>query len=219
MRSGKGRIATSSIMALSSFWKAALTVVALAAAGGQAIAQMAPQPYAGLQVRDIKALSPEEIAQLRAGEGMGLALAAELNGYPGPRHVLDLGTKLGLTDEQRVRIQQLFDVMKAEAIPLGQKLIAAERDLNAAFADRTITPERLQAATAAIGELQGKLRDTHLKYHLATAALLTPDQIHRYTELRGYTAVASAPGAPGMPHNTMGGAMHHPMTGTMPNGE
>jgi Spy/CpxP family protein refolding chaperone len=199
--------------------KAVLTLFVLTAAGGQATAQIAPQPYAGLQVRDIKALSPEQIAQLRAGEGMGLAMAAELNGYPGPRHVLDLGTQLGLTDEQHARIQHLFDAMKAEAVPLGQKLIAAERDLNAAFADRTITPERLQAATAAIGEVQGRLRDTHLKYHLATAALLTPDQIHRYTELRGYTSVASAPGALGTPHNAMGGAMPHHMMGTMPHGE
>lgn len=43
-------------------------------------------PYAGLPAREIKALSPEEIADLAAGRGMGLALAAELNGYPGPRH-------------------------------------------------------------------------------------------------------------------------------------
>jgi heavy-metal resistance protein len=208
---------TSSIMPLSSSRKAVLAVLMLAAAGAPALAQMAPaQPYAGLQGRAIKSLSPEQIAQLSAGEGMGLALAAELNGYPGPRHVLDLGHQLGLTDEQRARIQELFDAMKAEAVPLGQKLIAAEGDLNAAFAARTITAERLQAATAAIGELQGRLRDTHLKYHLATAAILSVDQIRRYTELRGYAAVAGAPDAP---HGAMGGAGHQHMMGSMQHGE
>jgi Spy/CpxP family protein refolding chaperone len=207
-------------MSLSPSWKFVATAFVLAAAGGQAIAQTAPaQPYAGLQERQIKSLSREQIAQLNGGEGMGLALAAELNGYPGPRHVLDLGTQLGLTEEQRTRIQQLFDAMKAEAVPLGEKIIAAERDLNAAFADRTITPERLQAATAAIGELRGTLRDTHLKYHLATAALLSPDQIHRYTELRGYTALATAPVGPGGAHSPVGGVMHHQMMGTMQHGE
>lgn len=207
-------------MALSSFWKAVLTASVLAIEAGRAIGQTAPaQPYAGLQARDIKALSPAQIAQLRAGEGMGLALAAELNGYPGPRHVLDLGAQLGLTDAQRARVRQLSDAMKAEAVPLGQKLIAAERDLDIAFADRTMTPERLQAATAAIGELQGKLRDTHLKYHLATAALLTTDQIHRYTELRGYTAVAGAPGVPGGALSPIAGAMHHHMMQTIQHGE
>src|SRR5579863_702445 len=198
----------SSIMSLSLPWKALLALFVLTTAAEQATAQMPPvQSYAALQARDIKTLSPEEIAQLRAGEGMGLALAAELNGYPGPRHVLDLASQIGLADEQRTRIQQLFDAMKAEAVPLGQKLVAAERDLNAAFANRTITPERLAAATTAIGELQGTLRDTHLKYHLATAALLTPDQIHRYAELRGYAAVAGAPDTLDSAH----GAMHHHM--------
>ena len=146
---------------------------------------------------------------------MGLALAAELNGYPGPRHVLDLASQLGLTDEQRTRIQQLFDAMKAEAVPIGQALIAAENALNSAFADRTITPEHLLAATASIAELQGELRDTHLKYHLATAALLSPDQIRHYAELRGYTAVANAANAPAGSPGPIDGAMPHHMMGPM----
>ncbi len=174
-------------------------IVAASLAAWQAAAQaQQDQPYAGLQTREIEALSSEEIADLRGGRGMGLALAAELNGYPGPRHVLDLAGQLNLTDDQRTRIQQLFDSMKAEAVPVGQKLIAAERDLNRAFVERTITPEQLRAATAAIAEIQGKLRDTHLKYHLATAALLTTDQIHRYADLRGYRAAAGTSPVPGV---------------------
>lgn len=41
-------------------------------------------PYAGMQSRPIKALSDKQVSDLRAGRGMGLALAAELNGYLGP---------------------------------------------------------------------------------------------------------------------------------------
>ncbi len=198
-------------------------IVAASLAAWQAAAQaQQDQPYAGLQTREIEALSSEEIADLRGGRGMGLALAAELNGYPGPRHVLDLARQLNLTDDQRTRIQQLFDSMKAEAAPVGQKLIAAERDLNRAFVERTITPEQLKAATAAIAEIQGKLRDTHLKYHLATAALLTVDQIHRYADLRGYRTFAGTPGTPvgpanpAMPHGgATGEAMHQHMMGSM----
>jgi Spy/CpxP family protein refolding chaperone len=207
-------------MSLLQFWKAVLPTLAIAVTAEQATAQMQPgQSYAGLQTREIKALSREEMADLTAGRGMGLALAAELNGYPGPRHALDLADQLGLSDEQRTHIQQLFDSMKLEATPIGQKLIATERDLNRAFVERTITPEQLKAATAAIAEIQGKLRDTHLKYHLATAALLSPDQIRHYAELRGYRAVAAAPGAPASPassmisHGAMGEAMHQHMTG------
>jgi hypothetical protein len=42
--------------------------------------------YAGQQTRAIKALSSQEEQDLRLGRGMGLAKAAELNGYPGPMH-------------------------------------------------------------------------------------------------------------------------------------
>ena len=37
------------------------------------------------------------------------ALAAELNGYPGPSHVLELADKLELSTEQRASMQRLFD--------------------------------------------------------------------------------------------------------------
>jgi hypothetical protein len=52
------------------------------------ITAFAQTPYAGMQTRPIKALSEQQVADLQAGRGMGLALAAELNGYPGPAHVL-----------------------------------------------------------------------------------------------------------------------------------
>src|SRR5881227_2554415 len=109
----------------------------------------AQTPYAGMQTRPIKALSEQQVADLGAGRGMGLALAAELNGYPGPSHVLELADKLELSADQRGRIKALFDSMKAEAVPLGSKLIEQEADLDKQFATRTVTPESLKAATAA----------------------------------------------------------------------
>jgi Spy/CpxP family protein refolding chaperone len=172
---------------------------ALILAAGTSLAQNL-QPYAGMQTRTLKALSDDQLADLREGRGMGFALAGELNGYPGPKHVLDLAKELGLTDAQRARAQQLFDAMKAEAIPLGQQLIAAETDLDRQFSGRTVTPASLTAATTVIGATQGTLRATHLKYHLAMMDVLTPDQIARYGELRGYGGATPAGHSPGM-HN------------------
>jgi hypothetical protein len=147
-------------------------------------------PYAGMQARSVKSLSDEQMADLRAGRGMGLALAAELNGYPGPSHVLEHADALRLSDEQRSRVRELFDTMKAEAIPIGRELVARESELDRAFADRTITPERLTATITAIGETQSRLRATHLKYHLLTPAILTESQVRQYAELRGYAGGA-----------------------------
>src|ERR671914_1348258 len=130
-------------------------------------AALAQTPYAGMQTRGIKALSDSQIGDLQAGRGMSLALAAELNGYPGPLHVLELADKLGLSAEQRGKIQQLFDSMKGEAISLGAKLIEQEAELDRQFSGRTIAPESLNSMTAAIAATQGQLRATHLKYHLS----------------------------------------------------
>jgi hypothetical protein len=143
-------------------------------------------PYAGFERRGIKALSEQQIADLRAGRGMGLALAAELNGYPGPVHVVELADRLGLNDTQWMRIRELTEAMKAETIPLGDRLINQEAELDGLFATRQVTPTTLAAATDAIGRTHGMLRAAHLKYHLMTAALLSEEQIRRYDELRGY---------------------------------
>jgi hypothetical protein len=140
------------------------------------------QPYAGLEARPTKALSREQIA----GRGMELALAAELNGYPGPLHVLEHAEQLTLSADQRERIQKLFSDMKGEAVPLGEKLVAREADLDRQFVSRSISPQNLSIATAAIGATQGALRAAHLKYHLLTLDILSTQQVARYAELRGY---------------------------------
>ena len=76
--------------------------------------------------------------------------------------------------------------MKNEAVPLGERLIENETVLERLFASRAITPANLNTATQDIARLQGQLRETHLKYHLAMMDLLSPQQILRYRQLRGY---------------------------------
>jgi Spy/CpxP family protein refolding chaperone len=147
----------------------------------------APQPYAALKARTVKALSDQQIADLRAGRGMGLALPAELTGYPGPWHALEHADALALSPEQRERTEALFEAMKAEAVPLGERLIQQEAELDRLFATRTVEPASLEAATNAIGATQGQLRAAHLRYHLAMMDVLTPEQVRRYGEVRGYS--------------------------------
>jgi hypothetical protein len=146
----------------------------------------ADMPYAGEQARTIKALSDDDIGALRQGEGIGMAKAAELNGYPDPAHVLQLAVKLRLTEIQQHDVQAIFDRMSAAAKSLGGELIAQEQALDQPFAKSEITPDRLAASTAAIAELQGRLRAVHLSAHLETRALLNSDQIARYQQIRGY---------------------------------
>jgi len=142
--------------------------------------------YAGRPSSSIKALTPDEVAGYLDGAGMGFALAAELNGYPGPRHVLDLADSLGIDGERRAAIQTIFDGMNAEARALGAAIVAAEAGLDSAFAEARITDEALGNQVAQIAVLQGQLRTVHLAAHLAVAGLLTADERHAYRRLRGY---------------------------------
>ena len=155
--------------------------------------------YAGQEERTIKALSADEIRSLLSGKGMGLARAAELNGYAGPAHVLELGAALALTPEQLAQTQALFAAMERKARPLGQALVEAERKLDQLFANQAITPELLSRSLEDIGALQAQVRETHLEAHLAQIQILTPAQNKRYAALRGYTSQGE-PQAPGNPH-------------------
>jgi Spy/CpxP family protein refolding chaperone len=172
----------------------ALALLAAANAYGQQDHHAAP--YKGLQAREIKALSAEDAQKLLQGNGMSLALAAELNGYPGPLHVLELAQPLELTAGQREQTQALMDAHKAEARELGRQLVEAERALDAAFAGGGATEPDVARHTRRIGELQGALRAAHLQTHLKQKALLTPQQVAEYQRLRGYTTTK----ATGMDH-------------------
>ncbi|MDH5327165.1 MAG: Spy/CpxP family protein refolding chaperone [Gammaproteobacteria bacterium] len=144
-------------------------------------------PYKGQQKRQIKALSSEEIDGYLHGKGMGFAKAAELNHYPGPLHVLDLSEGLELTPEQIQRSKSIFNAMKKRAVSLGEKIVATEKRLDQAFASGTVSAEQLQSLVTEIGSLQAQLRIAHLGAHLQQKAVLTPNQIHQYDRLRGYT--------------------------------
>src|SRR5690349_20980405 len=117
--------------------------IAVLACAAQAAA---PNPYAGQETREIKALSPEDILSYLDGKGMGFAKAAELNGYPGPSHVLALAADLGLTPEQQRQSRAAFEAMEADAIKYGRELVDEERGLDRLFASRQVTPQALNAS-------------------------------------------------------------------------
>jgi Spy/CpxP family protein refolding chaperone len=144
------------------------------------------QPYADLKGRDIKALSQQQINDLKAGKGMSLALAAELNGYPGPAHVLELADQLKLNEQQKKRMQEMFKAMTKETRTLGIMVIEEEKKLNKLFKNKLANEQNLKEATLKIGEAQAKLREAHLRYHLLTTVILSKEQIDNYNRLRGY---------------------------------
>lgn len=142
--------------------------------------------YAGMQHRTIKALSDQQVAELRDGKGMSMALPAELNGYPGPLHTLQLADQLKLSPEQASRTQALYAQMQQEAKAAGELVIAAETELDRLFRDKRAQADTLTAAVAKAARAQGELRETHLRYHLQMMEVLSANQVSAYNKLRGY---------------------------------
>jgi len=108
----------------SRIWIAPLVTVACTVAR-PAAAQHEHQesPYAGMEHSQIPSLTPQELLNLRNAAGMGFAKPAELNRYPGPRHVLELEEAIGLTNDQRDEIRDIESVMRERALQLGEAII------------------------------------------------------------------------------------------------
>lgn len=146
-------------------------------------------PYAGQELRDIKSLSDIDVQSLQNGTGEafgGVAKLAELNGYPGPRHILDMATELQLTDRQRMEIDLIYQNMSTNAKSIGAAIIAVEQDIDRSFANKTITEENLKLMLDKSADLYGQLRIVHLSAHLDTVQILTIEQVQMYNQMRGY---------------------------------
>jgi hypothetical protein len=153
---------------------------------GQQSAHDHASPYVGQEHREIKSLSAEDIAELRRGGGWGLAKAAELNGVPGPAHLLEMKDKIALDEKQVRELRMLYDAMRAEAIAEGNRLIALEAELEKHFRDSTIDDQILRRLLDKIADSRQKLRYIHLSAHLKTPTILSEAQIDLYRTLRGY---------------------------------
>jgi len=164
-----------------------------------AAAAAADKPYAGLQTRSIKALSDQEIADYLQGNGMGLSKVAELNHYPGPRHVLDQADDLGLSPTQLAKAREIWQAMDVKARALGETIVAKETVLEKSYSSGAAPPADTRAVLDELARLQADLRYTHLSAHLAMRSVLSAEQIAKYDAPHGYADGTVAP------------AGHHPM--------
>ena len=143
--------------------------------------------YQGHQAWTIKSLSQQQIDGYLSAKGMGLAKAAELNSYPGPKHVLELSKELDLSKKQIAQTNKLYKRMKQEAIKYGKLVVENEKKIDLLFATKQVNEHNLSRILNTSAKLKAELRGVHLKIHIKQRKLLTPHQIERYNQLRGYT--------------------------------
>jgi Spy/CpxP family protein refolding chaperone len=104
-------------------------------------------------------------------------MIAMMNGYPGPKHVLEMGDELELTAAQRESIGTIYGKVKAESVKLGTELVEKDEALAALFTSGSVSTKDVEKRSREIGELQGRLRAAHLNAHVQTHAELTPAQL------------------------------------------
>ena len=149
---------------------------------GHPSAQPQTNPYAATSA----GLTDAQRAQYLSGEGMGFAKPAEMNHYPGPRHVLQNAARMRLSPEQLAATQKLFDGVQLKAKALGKRIVDREDELLRIFSSGTADEAHVKQLTAEIGNLQGELRTVHLLAHLQERTLLSPEQIQIYDQARDY---------------------------------
>ena len=143
--------------------------------------------YSGQEKREIKSLSKNEISGYLNGKGLGFSKVAELNHFPGPRHVLDLAIELQLSKHQIEKTNLLFQAMQVKAKQYGSFFIEKEREIESLFSSTEIDSGKLEKLAKESAEITAKIRLAHLEAHVSQQQLLTKKQIGKYDELRGYS--------------------------------
>ncbi len=172
--------------AVSPPWLAGICLLAMVSMPAPAQHDHDPSSHAHSRGTEVPSLTDEAVRALRHGDGMGLARAAELNHFPGPRHLLDLASELGLSDDQIRRIRTIHDTMNSQAVTRGEDIIKAESHLADLFASGKPSAREVTRMTGHLGAMRGQLQAIHLLAHIEAARELTPGQISEYDRLRGY---------------------------------
>ncbi len=178
-----------------------LSLSVLLVFGLSSVAVAVPESnYSGQEQRKIKALSQDEIDGYLTGKGMGLAKSAELNNFPGPKHVMELFQELSLSKSQIEETKKIYEAMKGKAIEYGQLLIKKEEEIEGLFSKGTVSPQVLERVLSESAEIKSKLRGAHLMAHIEQKAVLTKHQTRLYDTLRGYVGGHSMQGGHRLHH-------------------
>lgn len=155
----------------------ALLALAMIAAPGICRAQAdGPRPA-------ISTITQEEMEALTNGSSSGAGRPAEVNGYPGPKRLVEHAAELGLTADQLAKVKTLNQGMKREAMELGGRIVEGETALDALLKSGSVDRKRLASLVSDIAGLRGRMRLVHLQLHFALRELLTDEQLLRYRAL------------------------------------
>lgn len=129
---------------------------------------------------------PADKESLENGEGAGMASYADVNGYPGPKHILEMQDQLNMSEEQRKDIESIFEAMSESALAKGDAIVRKEVELEKLFSEGKATEGEVKRLSREIGALRGELRAIHLAAHIQAKQILTEQQVSTYNSIRDH---------------------------------
>lgn len=172
--------------ALRATWTLAVAALAVCSVpNGEALAQ-------GGGPRAMSSVSHDDVQAYLTAKGMGMARAAERDGVPGPFHALTMAHELGLSAQQLITTQDVFNRMEAQSSRIGRQIIEQERRLDQLLNDPRSAARSREQALQRVGQLHRELRQVHQQAHEAQRGILTTEQLARYRSLRAQAAAVAA---------------------------
>ncbi len=127
---------------------------------------------------------PPDRDGLLAGDAMGQAAVAEMNGCPNPAKLLEAAKTLKLTPTQTSGVEAIVRDLRTRAVDLGKRIVAVEEELSDAFKSGLVSEKTIQETADQIAKLRGKLRALHLAAAFKARAILTDEQMRAYAALK-----------------------------------
>ncbi len=153
-------------------------LIVLSMAAFAVLANNKASPYVGQEIRTIKSLSDEDINALTHGKGWGLAKPAELNGVPGPAHILELEEALQLTPEQVTSIQALWETMNQSAKYYGERYLQSEAKIERFFNETETDEKQLPLLLADSANPPCKIKACSFTSTFESKAIVNPASVN-----------------------------------------
>lgn len=95
-----------------------------------------------------------------------------------------MAAKLGLSEQQKVKIKEIFKQNREQAKPIFARLMTEKRNMRALVqADKT-DEAAIRAQAAKIGAVEGDLAIQHARMAKQISAILTPQQIEKFKAMQ-----------------------------------
>lgn len=141
----------------------------------------APRPKAGNQARvqqKARQASPRQADAQRLRERIGARMGS-LNAMlmpPSPEWVQKLAVRLGLTDQQKQQIRQLYVTFQNAVKPIRQQKIEATRAFMTAFRNPNVTKAELERLSEPILRADRAILDAEFDFWLSFRSVLNAQQ-------------------------------------------